>query len=449
MSHTLLCGAGREKITPPVEWITKLPALMGLHFSGVIFDELYVRAIAIRNEKTTILIISYDLDKGPNPAENLELLSEEFGIPVENILYFGVHTHTAPITGVRPHEKMNNKATQPADVRATMDEYEAFVQNQMRAAVSEAIQTLRPARIGWSTGESWINTNRCQNFDVRMEDGTVQRGVSLGVDPTGVVDRTVFVWKAEDLSGTPIAYFVNYAVHCCAMIGNDSDGKGGVGISGDIAGVVSQMMEAQLGGVAVWSSGAAGDINPVMMNQYYYPDPATGATATLEAEGCFAACAALKVLSARHFADICRIVPKLYCDTESAELYGAVDLVHTPGRKWDDGKYKVEKDAYEVRVHPVLIGDVLLCGVGGELYTTLGWEIQKASPLAYTCIINHDACLMGSVSYICDDETIARFEKNLPGHFLPGLRDCPIEPGYLATALPEAVRRILRGLGVQ
>lgn len=450
MKHPLLCGSGKANMTPSADLIPKLPALMGMHFSGVIFDELFVRTIAIQNEETTVLIVSFDLDKAPNPEENLDFITREFGIPTENILYFGVHTHTAPITGVRLHEKRNSKVTQPADVQAAMNAYEAFVQKQMCEAISGALDSLCPAKIGWAMGESYINTNRYQDFEVRQPYGSVHICCSLGVDPTGVVDSSLFVWKAETLSGKPIAFFVNYAVHCCTMIGNDSDGKGGVGISGDIAGVVSQMIEQRFGGVAIWSSGAAGDVNPIMMNQYYYPDPVTGAAAEYPAEGCFAACAALKLLSTRHFADICRVIPGIRCETTQAQLRSACGLVRTPKRQWRNGIHTVcENSRYEVRVHPVVVGDVLLCGIGGELYTTLGWAIQRASHLAHSCIINHDACLMGSAGYICDDRTIERCEKNLPGHFLPGLRECPIEPGYLLTALPGLVQKQLRDMGIR
>ena len=84
-------------------------------------------------------------------------------------------------------------------------------------------------------------------------------------------DRTVAALRFEDLEGRPIAFFVNYALHCCLMFQNNFDGKGGMGISGDVAGRISTWLEeAYPGTVAIWSSGAAGDVDPVLFNAVLY-----------------------------------------------------------------------------------------------------------------------------------------------------------------------------------
>lgn len=69
--------------------------------------------------------------------------------------------------------------------------------------------------------------------------------------------------------------------------------------------------------------------------------------------------------------------------------------------------------------------------------------MQKASPAAYICIVNHDASLLYPADYILDDNTIARCEHNLPGHFIPGYGKSCILPGYLADALPDTFRQLL------
>ncbi len=72
------------------------------------------------------------------------------------------------------------------------------------------------------------------------------------------------VVRFESAAGKPIAVYTNYAVH--AVITGTLDL-----VSGDIPGAVSRYVEESLGGdaVALWTSGAAGDQNPLYFNQTY------------------------------------------------------------------------------------------------------------------------------------------------------------------------------------
>lgn len=454
MERKLYCGAGKEKITPPPELLVKLPGLMGGHFSGKIYDDLFVRAVCFRNEENTVLFVEFDMDKAPSPVENLAAIQDRFGVGQDNILFFGVHTHTAPLSSERPFEKMNSLEAKTPEEQAAMRRFDGLVREKMLHAVQTALDTLQEARIGWATGESHINVNRCQSYLVEQPDGTVHPCCALGANPAGPVDHTLFVLKAETLGGDPIAFLVNYPVHCCVMISNDSDGKGGYGVSGDIAGVTSQMMEAKYGGVAIWSSGAAGDVNPIMMNQYYYADPKNGAFCEHRIQGPESAIAALKVLSGRHFADIVATVRKIRCETAACKLQAASGWSKTKGRKvvkhgkGPDAPVEIFTgdgvEPYPVRVHPVVLGDVAFLGISGELYTTLGWAMQAASPAKHTCIINHDACLMTNSGYILDDETIARCAGNLPGHFIPGAGNSAILPGYVKDSLTALTKELFK-----
>lgn len=460
MGKKIYCGAGKENITPPIELLRRLPGLMRGHFSGKVFDELFVRAVAFRNEENTVLFVEFDLDKAPNPVGSLAAIKERFGLAQDNVLLFGVHTHTAPVSSVRPYEKMSSREYKSPDEQKAMLEYEKLLLEKLLLAAETALNGLREAKIGWAVGKSYININRCQSFEVEAEDGTVHTCCALGVNPEGPVDHRLFVMKAETVQGEPIAFLVNYPVHCCVMISNDSDGKGNIGISGDIAGVTSQLVEEKYGGVCVWSSGAAGDVNPVFMNQYYYPDPKNGAFTEYHIQGAEAAVATLKVLTGRHFADIVATLRKVKCETTEGEIKAASGWSKTPGRrvvkKGEGWNAPVEiqtgegVEPYSIRLHPVIIGDVAFCGISGELYTTLGWKLQEASPAGYTCIINHDACLMTNSGYILDDETIVRCAQNLPGHFLPGIRDSAILPGYVEqslTALEKELFEKMQGKG--
>ena len=82
-------------------------------------------------------------------------------------------------------------------------------------------------------------------------------------------------------TGEPIAFIVNYAVHGVVMYANhyvvNEDGTYGVGVSADLPGYVSTSIENSYdGAVALWISGAAGDQNPIIGNEYFVPDTTTG-----------------------------------------------------------------------------------------------------------------------------------------------------------------------------
>ncbi len=438
MDKTLYCGAAKACITPDDGLLTKLYGLMKRRFCKV-HDDLYLRVIAFGDGENKALIISYDLDKATQPDIFLPRLSEETGIPVENMLYFGIHTHTAPITGPRPPFE------QPPDAETAQAtaQYEAFLLDTLLDTAKKAIADMVPAKIGVGYGDSYININRNQTFHHEAEDGSVYDIMGLGVNPTGPVDHTVFVLKAENMDGESIAFFVNYAVHNVVMITNNADGKGNVALGGDIGGNVSQLLEKRFGGVAVWSSGAAGDINPVMMNQYYYSDPADGSRKSYEVDSDEPAKAALQLMVSRHLDDVVQTIRGIDCCQTAGAIGGIIDWTETPSTLPDV--------PYRIRLQALRIGSTAFMGIGGELYTTLGWAIQDASPFSDTVVINHNCSLICECGYILDDDAIERGNVKLPGSASPrssipgGMRPRNL-PGTVKPELEKFSRRMFTKL---
>lgn len=447
MSRSLLCGAAKRKITPRQEWMPDLRGLQNVTFTSVL-DDIYLRVAAFRSDEKTVLIVTFDLDKAPCPREFIDTISQETGIDEANILFLSIHTHTAPITGWRPDEGQNFIGTKPAHVQKKTHEYEAFLKAELIDAVHEALRALRPARIGWTSGESFVSVNRIQNYTVSDGMGGLDVRCGLGYDPGAAVDNRLFVLKAESIDGEPIAFFVNYAVHNCVMIRNRCGEDGGTAISSDLGGNVSQYIEAEFpGSVALWTSGAAGDINPVISNEIFYPAPKTGAqTAYIIPAGDTAPIIMLKVLAARHYADVLKTIRKITCTTEDASVGGRIGWSRTPGRKpvkQEDGTVKYvfgeEIAPYEIRVHMLYIGALTFFGFSGELYSSLGRAILDALPDGTSVLINHDASLLTRTGYIFDDDTWARDKENA----LPGHRVSMMLPGYVKESLLQLTSSML------
>ncbi len=442
MNEKLTCGAGKACITPDEELIPHLRGLAGQRFCTVA-DDLYVRAIAFSDGKKDLMIVSFELDKVPYPSRYASLIAESTGIPEENILLLSVHTHCAPITGNRPDEGPNDRSCFPPDMFTATEKYEKQLEAALTKACAAAVNAMQPCRIGWSQGESYINVNRSQMYEVEQEDGSIAQLCSLGVNMEAKTDHTVFVMKAESLDGETIAMLVNYPVHCCVMIGNDFDGKGAGAMTGDLAGRVSAMLEEKYGGVALWTSGAAGDVNPLMLNQYYYPDPMTGSPSELSPHGYDSARKALDLQSCRHMADIAKVLRTLRCETSEAAVNVATGWSQTPGRKPGSDE---PGEGYQVRVRMAQIGDLIFAGISGELYSSIGAKIQSELPAARTVILNHESSLLSNAGYIFDDETLAKC-KNPRGN-LPGLKETRIVEGYVETSLLDLCKSLYSRLEI-
>ncbi|MEO6339283.1 MAG: hypothetical protein ABIO39_04525, partial [Caulobacteraceae bacterium] len=220
-------GAAKVSITPRAD---ALPA----GFEGI-NDPLFVRAIVLDNGASRAALVSVDAG-GISPdvwTTASARASQELGLKPEQLLVTATHTHSAPRSG-------------GPDVAA------AIVQ-----AIRDATSRLRPARMAFGTGVSYINVNR------NIIDPATRRWWE-GPNYDGPSDKTVAVVAFETPEGRPIAVYYNYAVH--AVLNGQLDQ-----VSGDIPGATSAYIEESLddGAVALWSSGAAGDQNPIYFQQTY------------------------------------------------------------------------------------------------------------------------------------------------------------------------------------
>lgn len=437
MSGQLYCGAGKADITPPRAYLTDLQALGPQRFSGIL-DPLFVRVILFQSGEEAALIVSLDLDKAPNHEEFTKALSELTGVPEQSILYFGIHTHTAPIMGYRPFEPNGDVSKKPPKCQEAFHRYTALIKEGLLKAAAEAKASLQPARVGWGHGESYINVNRCCHYAITDENGDQKMLVETGYNGAGPVSRDVFVLRAESLTGEPIAFFVNYAMHNVVMFLHDS-GDGGIFVSHDVGGCVSLNLEKRYpGAVAIWSSGAAGNLNPIMATQNYFPQVSDGQADLSPVRDFKMSVEMRNRLAGRHLADILEANKAIVCAVDQARIRSAV--------RWIDLPEKTDQ-AYppRIRLRMISIGDMALIGVNGELFSTLGDIIKENAPTGDTVIINHDCSLMlDNPGYVLDDETNALCDRadivRMPHN---GFKACP---GYLPDQLARKTKELFQAL---
>ena len=390
-----------------------------------VLDRLYARAIVLDNGVTSAALIS--VDAGAIPDALWQTVSgqidKELGIPPARVLLTATHTHS----GGGPRG--------------------ANYSQKIVDAVRLAKQKLTPARIGYGTGVSYINVNR------QIVDPKTGRWWE-GANYDGPSDKTVAVIKFEGLDGSPIAVYYNYAVH--AVLAGQLDQ-----ISADIPGAASRYVEDSFDDrvVALWSSGAAGDQNPIYYQQTYdlreirVKDYATRGVDISNAmppggEGLNRSDPTVArlmnqqrqmVSSMGQFLgeEVMHVMRGIARTETAVPLYGSFTSVRCPGReRTNEGRAGFEgtyKDAgpVEIRLGLLRVGDVMIGAANAEVFNPIAQRLTRESPYKATMMatLTNGAARSG---YIPDDESFGKYTfEVLSSRLQPGCAESAIVNGIL------------------
>jgi neutral ceramidase len=366
----LKAGAAKVDITPAPN---ELPA----SYEGV-HDRIYSRAIVIDNGTTGAVLITVDVgglseDTWRNVTQRIE---KELGIPAKNVLITATHTHSSP----------RRQGAGPG-----LDEL-------IFSSARQARSTMRPARIGYGSGVSFINVNR--NIIDRKT-----RGWWEGPNYEGPSDKTVAVMTLEGLDGQPIAAYYNYAMHAVVLGQLDQ-------VSGDVPGAASKYIEDSFDGkiIALWSTGAAGDQNPIYFQQTYdlreirIKDYAKRGEDISNAmppggQGLNRKDPTVKRLmdqqkqmaaSMGQFLgeEVLRVMRQIERTSTDAPIFSSQKTVTCPGRERTNqgragtaGTYKDGPDV-NIKLSLLVINDIAIGGVNAEVFNPIAQRFKKESPFA-------------------------------------------------------------------
>ncbi|WP_367388583.1 neutral/alkaline non-lysosomal ceramidase N-terminal domain-containing protein [Lewinella sp. LCG006] len=373
-TKSLLAGAAKVNITPDLD---ELPE----QFIGI-YDSIYTRAIVVSDGNQEIALVTVDVG-GLNDmiAERLLARIENLtGIPADNIMLTATHTHSVPF-GIKG-EKFESK---------------------IASAVKLALEQMQPARIGFGEGVSYINVNR------NIIDPETRRWWE-GPNYDGPSDKTVAVVTFESLAGKPIAVYYNYAMH--AVISGMFDM-----VSSDVPGACSKYIEDNFDNeiVAVWSTGACGDQNPIFYQQTYdlreirikefasrgidisnkMPPGGSGLDRDdpqvaklmeqqkqmLKSMGQFLGEEVLHVMRGieRKVAH-----PNIHVNRQTVTCAGRKRL--DEGRAGYPGVYE-DADPIDLKLGLITIGDIAFTSVNGEVFNPISTRLKKESPYANTMML--------------------------------------------------------------
>jgi Neutral/alkaline non-lysosomal ceramidase, N-terminal len=402
----LTAGAAKLDITPAN--LTALNPIGGGTFSRV-HDPIFVRVLVLNDGTTETALISADLIEAGEMTPVRRRIERELGIPFDHILITATHAHNAPRIGrVSPGSLAHDGGPESMA-------YTELVYDAMAEALRQARASAQPARFGLGAGTADVNVNRDEYADGRW---------FLGFNPDGPSDKTLWVIKFETLTGDPIAVLINYAVHSTVTLWTNE-------VSGDLAGAATRYVEEQFGGVALWTLGPAGDQDPRI---------ALGkATGDADRDRAFA----FKAMDAQGLivgAEAVRVARGIKQLTSTARLAAAERVVECPCKKgvdvMDDMKQE-DVPFVNLRLSLLLLNQIALAGVSGEVVTSIYWRLKKESPLTSTILIS---ITNDRIGYIPED---AAFDR--PTHEVNG---CPILRGYaedaIVTGLTAMIESALR-----
>lgn len=417
-ASTLRVGAAKVDVTPSERELPK-------NSFGVL-DHLSSRAIVLESGGARAALITVDAGAIPDALWQTvsQRVESELKIPVANVLLTATHTHSAGGGQRGP-------------------DYAQKIVESVRLAQ----QKLAPARMGYGTGVSYINVNR------QIIDAKTHRWWE-GPNYEGPSDKTVAVLKFESLSGEPIAVYYNYAVH--AVIAGQLDQ-----VSADIPGAASRYIEDSLDdkAVALWSSGAAGDQNPIYFQQTYdlrevrikdyakrgvdisnamppggegldRKDPRVARLMNQQRQ---------MVSSMGQFLgeEVLHVMRGMERSEVDVPLTGSFTTVQCAGRERTnqgragfEGTYK-EGPPVSIRLSLLRVGEVMIGGVNAEVFNPIAQRLKQESPYKATMMatLTNGAARSG---YIPDDASFGKqtFEV-LSSRLQPGCAESSIVNGII------------------
>jgi neutral ceramidase len=239
-------GFASARITPQVPLMLSGYASRTAPFTEVL-DDLHMKALALEDAQgARVLIVTADLigfaAEVSDPIR--ERIASATKVPKECILLNASHTHTGPTLLAKRREGSTMTEEQSTQSMA----YTKFVQDTCVKLAAEALGRLNVARISLGSG--------VVNFPMNRREFT-DKGVILGVNPRGPVDRGVSVLRIESPDGRLMGVLFRASCHNTTFGSKDNQ------ISGDFAGNAQSFIERELpGATAMFMQGFAGDTNP-------------------------------------------------------------------------------------------------------------------------------------------------------------------------------------------
>ncbi|PWT70158.1 MAG: hypothetical protein C5B59_21155 [Bacteroidetes bacterium] len=346
-----------------------------------VHDSLWASALFFSSGQNKALLISADMIGFPFAFVDTakSMISAKTGLPSDHIMLIATHDHGGP--AIHAYER---------ELPPANENYIQTLREKLVTLAVDAMSNPQPFFMGMGKGKCNMNINRRAVF----ADG----GVWLGRNPDGVCDHELDVVKFVDQKNNLIAVLVNWPCHGTTM------GQENYQVTGDWPASTARYIKKLAGKniVVAVTAGASANINPIYgPGNDFNEDEAMGYHAGNE---------------------VWKIIDQIKTTPVTSVKFVNSGLTF-PGKKaWTDQFPQTSVptgSSVDIRLTGLKLGDVVLCGISGELMTEMGLEVKKESPFANTIVITHCNGLAG---YICTDRSFTEggYETKV-SHLMPGV----------------------------
>lgn len=364
-------------------------------------DRLHARCLVLDDGTTKLALIVVDSCMLPRELldKAKELAKGKTGIPTSHMLISATHTHSAP--------------TSTEVFQSDPDEkYVAWLPGKIAEGIAKANGNLVDAELGWGVVDEptqvfnrrwWIKPG-VENRDpfgnttdlVRMNPGSQNPALLASAGPT---DPGVSILAARTKAGKPIALFGNYSLHYV----------GGLpALSADYFGVFSELIAGKVDArngepkfVGAMFNGTSGDVNNINFRAAALPSK-PGERLRLVAD--VVASAAKKAYDQAKFTPTVTLAVaetevelKVRKPTEAELKQAKVILSKVDSRELRglEEVYARETvllakypDTVKLKLQAMRIGSLGVVGIPCEVFTEIGLEIKRRSPLQPTFTVS-------------------------------------------------------------
>ena len=407
----LKAGAAAVDITPK-EFPMNMPGGFNANPASSAHDPLNARALVLADGKTAFAWVVIDNLGVPKKvvAEAKELAAKATGIPVENMMVSGTHTHS----GVNPADEAPAAGAKLSVAESNAAAYRQVMLEGVSQAIIRAHAALRPAGVGvaarplthevfnrrWFLKPGKMPPNPFGEYDqVKMNPGTSPDVLDR---PAGPTDPDISVLSVVDTKRKPLALFATYSLH---YVGGTPSGQ----VSADYYGEFARLMPSRLGAgegfVAAMSNGTSGDINNVPFGVGRPPRAPFEQIRIVASEAADVAWQASKDIP-KHQTDVVlgvrqRLITLKYRKpTKEQLLYAkavlaikdqaAIDRLPRLARDYANRTVSAAnrpEETVDVILQTFRIGDAVVCGVPFETFAETGLELKQKSPFGRTIVV--------------------------------------------------------------
>lgn len=465
-------GVSSKVITPPVG--VPMAGFGGrVEVSQGVDDDLYGKILLLESGDTRVALVTLDILHLDRMEMNRlrEIVGRRIEVSPSKVMIGCTHTHSGPATKPNPLSSLSVKKQE-----RLIDNWLGELRSSIDQIAAKATEELVDAKLRHGTDiVAGVSYNRRKKIPegscmlimktAEMKDAVREQYRTWGMPselikkraapgiPTGPIDSELMVLRFETMNGDPVAILINFSCHPVTL------GPGNLLISADYPGYLTRLIEEAENVTTFFLQGASGDVRPFYSERSFREAERIGMTLasavlkTMKTLTPVPSDTKIRIASSVFELPLRRIPSKEEAERLlnekqgelkkainaedfrqvrklSEELMGLKQAAGQPVElppEWlgvspeKSVKQKLEVKPEQERVcelQALLVGDVILIAVPGELFTELGLQIKKRARPSRVAVVT---LANGSIGYIPTEEAYEEGGYEITSPLKPGV----------------------------